>query len=429
MRTRVVITGIGAVTPLGIGIQPLWDGVAAGRSAVGPITRFDASSLGTRIAGEIKGFDPEAHFSRKEARRMEPFVQYALIAARQAVADANLFANGLAKGRVGVIVGTGIGGVGILIEQSKILETQGPRRVSPFLIPMMLPDMAAGQIAIDMGVEGPNLAVISACASGSNAIGEAAEMIRRGVVDVMIAGGTESAILPIAIAGFNVMGALSTNNEAGPEANRPFDARRDGFVMGEGAGIVILETLEHALARGVHIYGEVAGYGSSADASHITAPREDGAGAAAAMQAALDDAGLAPADIHYLNAHGTGTPLNDAIETRAIRQVFGKAADRLPVSSTKPVTGHLLGAAGAVEAIICLQAMANGIIPPTINYLEPDPACDLDYVPNHARQAVLNVTMSNSFGFGGHNACLVFRTEPHWAAHLKAVSASKEAAR
>lgn len=410
MSEPVVVTGMGAVTPLGIGIDALWSGVVSGRSAVGPITRFDASGLGTRIAAEVKGFDAEAFFGRKEARRMEPFVQYAVHAARQAVADAGLQNGGLPRSHTGVIIGTGIGGVGILIEQSKVLETQGPRRVSPFLIPMMLPDMAAGQVAIDLGIEGPNMAVISACASGANAIGEAAAMIRRGAAEVMIAGGTEAAILPIAIAGFNVMGALSTNNEAGPGANRPFDARRDGFVMGEGAGVVVLESLSHARARGARIYGEVAGYGASADATHITAPREDGAGAIAAMQRALAEAGLSPEDIDYVNAHGTGTLLNDAIETTAIKQVFGGAAERIPVSSTKPVTGHLLGAAGAVEAIICLLAMREGAIPPTINYAEPDPACDLDYVPNQARAARLRATMSNSFGFGGHNACLVFRT-------------------
>lgn len=410
MGERVVITGIGCVTPMGVGSQALWAGVVGSRSAVGPITRFDASALATRIAAEVRGFDAEAHLGRKEARRMEPFVQYAVVAAREAVADAGLEPGDMPRGRTGVIVGTGIGGLGIVIEQARVLETQGPRRVSPFMIPMMLPDMAAGQIAIDLRLEGPNMAVVAACASGANAIGEAAAMLRRGAAEVMIAGGTEAAILPIAIAGFNVMGALSTNNEAGPEANRPFDARRDGFVMGEGAGILVLETLRHARARGARVYGEVAGYGASADAWHMAAPREDGAGAVAAMQMALDEAGLAPGDIDYLNAHGTGTTLNDAIETAAIKKVFGEAAARLPVSSTKPLTGHLLGAAGAVEAIICLQAMVSGLIPATINYAQPDPACDLDYVPNTPRAARLGAVMSNSFGFGGHNACLVLRT-------------------
>ena len=412
MSEPIVVTGMGAVTPLGMGVEALWAGVVAGRSAVGPITQFDASALATRIAAEVHGFDPADHFDRKEARRMERFAQFAVVAARQAVADAGLRIAPPTRTRTGVIVGTGIGGVSILIEQSRILEEQGPRRVSPFLIPMMLPDMAAGLIAIDQGVEGPNMAVISACASGANAIGEAAEMIRRGAADVMIAGGTESAIIPIAIAGFNVMGALSTNNDAGPAANRPFDARRDGFVMGEGAGILVLESLSHARARGARIYGEVAGYGASADAYHMAAPREDGIAAAAAMRAALTSAGLTPADVDYVNAHGTGTPLNDAIETRAIREVLGNEAGRVPVSSTKPVTGHLLGAAGAVEAIICLQALREGVIPPTINYAEPDPACDLDYVPNEPRRAALRTAMSNSFGFGGHNACLVFRRWP-----------------
>lgn len=412
MSERIVVTGMGAVTPLGLGVEALWSGVLAGRSAVGPITRFDASALATRIAAEVRGFDPADHFDRKEARRMERFAQFAIVAARQAVADAGLRIAPPAHTRTGVIVGTGIGGVSVLIEQNRILEEQGPRRVSPFLIPMMLPDMAAGLIAIDQGLEGPNMAVISACASGANAIGEAAEMIRRGTADVMIAGGTESAIIPIAIAGFNMMGALSTNNEAGPGANRPFDARRDGFVMGEGAGILVLESLSHARARGARIYGEVAGYGTSADAYHMAAPREDGAAAAAAMRSALASAGLSPADVGYVNAHGTGTPLNDAIETRAIHEVFGAVAARVPVSSTKPVTGHLLGAAGAVEAILCLRALAEGVIPPTINYAEPDPACDLDYVPNTPRRASLRAVMSNSFGFGGHNACLIFRGMP-----------------
>ncbi len=411
----VVVTGIGAVTPLGYGVEALWQGVVNGRSAVGPITRFDASPLATQIAAEVKGINMEEHFDRKTARRMEPFVQYAVIAARQAVQDANLLSNGVKRERVGVIVGTGIGGVGILVQQSKVLETQGPRRVSPFLIPMMLPDMASGQVAIDLGITGPNMAVISACASGTNAIGEAAEVIRRGAADVMITGGTESAIIPIAIAGFNVMGALCTNNQAGPGANRPFDARRDGFVIGEGSAILVLESLSHARARGARIYGEVAGYGATADASDMVAPRPDGAGAAAAMRAALDDAHLSPADIDYINAHGTGTQLNDAMETAAIKTVFGDRAARVPISSTKPVTGHMLGAAGAVEAVLCLQAMAAGTIPPTINYAEPDPACDLDYVPNQARPANLRVTMSNSFGFGGHNACLVFRATPEEA--------------
>ncbi len=416
MRERVVVTGMGAVTPLGLGVQALWSGVIEGRSAVGPITQFDASALATRIAAEVKGLDASAYFDRKEARRMELFVQYAVIAARQAVSEAGLTVTPAARSRTGVIVGTGIGGVRALIEQAKVLETQGPRRVSPFLIPMMLPDMAAGQIAIDQGLEGPNMAIISACASGANAIGEAAEMIRRGAVDVMIAGGTESAIMPVAIAGFNVMGALSTANELGGGANRPFDARRDGFVMGEGAGIVVLETLAHARARGARVLGEVAGYGASADAYHIVAPREDGVGAALAMQAALDDAGLTPADIDYINAHGTGTPLNDAIETRAIHAVFGGEAARLAVSSTKPVTGHLLGAAGAIEAMLCLCALAEGVIPPTINYAEPDPECDLDYVPNEPRPARLRAAMSNSFGFGGHNATLVLCRAPGEAA-------------
>jgi 3-oxoacyl-[acyl-carrier-protein] synthase II len=409
MEERIVVTGIGAVTPLGVGPEALWQGVVSGRSAVGPITRFDASGLETRIAAEVKDFDAEATFGRREARRMEPFVQFALAAARQAVTDAHLLQDGLDRTRIGVMVGTGIGGVGIVLAQAEVLREQGPRRVSPFLVPMMLPDMAAGQIAIDLGLEGPNMAVISACASGANALGEAAEAIRRGAADVMIAGGTEAAILPIAIAGFNVMGALSTNNEAGPGANRPFDARRDGFVIGEGAGILVLEPLSRARARGAHIYGEIAGYGASADAYHIAAPREDAGGAVLAMERALQNAGLIPTDIDYVNAHGTGTPLNDGTETLAIKKVFGQHVARLPVSSTKPVTGHLLGAAGAVEAIICLQALAHSMIPPTINYAEPDPACDLDYVVEGARPAPLRAVMSNSFGFGGHNACLILR--------------------
>jgi 3-oxoacyl-[acyl-carrier-protein] synthase II len=407
--TRVVITGMGAITPLGNDVETFWRNVVAGRSGVGPITLFDASAMKTRIAAEVKGFDPEAWFGRKEARRMDRYAQFALAATQQALQDARLDPAHVDRERVGVILGTGIGGIGALVQGVETLMTRGPDRISPFMVPMMLADTAPGLIAIAYGFRGPNMAVVTACASGTNAIGEAMHLIRRGDADVVIAGGAEAAILPVAVAAFNVMGAISTRNEEPERASRPFDRTRDGFVMGEGAGILILERLEHARARGARIYAEVVGYGTSADAYHITAPLENGEGAALAMRRALADAGLSPRDIDYINAHGTSTPLNDKSETQAIKAVFGEAAYDVPISSTKSMIGHLLGAAGAVEAIVCIRAITDGVIPPTINYEHPDPECDLDYVPNVARRRLVRTAMSNSFGFGGHNACVIFR--------------------
>jgi len=407
--TRVVITGMGAITPLGNDVETFWRNVVAGRSGVGPITLFDASAMKTRIAAEVKGFDPEAWFGRKEARRMDRYAQFALAATQQALQDARLDPAHVDRERVGVILGTGIGGIGALVQGVETLMTRGPDRISPFMVPMMLADTAPGLIAIAYGFRGPNMAVVTACASGTNAIGEAMHLIRRGDADVVIAGGAEAAILPVAVAAFNVMGAISTRNEEPERASRPFDRTRDGFVMGEGAGILILERLEHARARGARIYAEVVGYGTSADAYHITAPLENGEGAALAMRRALADAGLSPRDIDYINAHGTSTPLNDKSETQAIKAVFGEAAYDVPISSTKSMIGHLLGAAGAVGAIVCIRAITDGVIPPTINYEHPDPECDLDYVPNVARRRPVRTAMSNSFGFGGHNACVIFR--------------------
>jgi 3-oxoacyl-[acyl-carrier-protein] synthase II len=407
--TRVVITGMGAITPLGNDVETFWRNVVAGRSGVGPITLFDASAMKTRIAAEVKGFDPEAWFGRKEARRMDRYAQFALAATQQALQDARLDPAHVDRERVGVILGTGIGGIGALVQGVETLMTRGPDRISPFMVPMMLADTAPGLIAIAYGFRGPNMAVVTACASGTNAIGEAMHLIRRGDADVVIAGGAEAAILPVAVAAFNVMGTISTRNEEPERASRPFDRTRDGFVMGEGAGILILERLEHAQARGARFYAEVVGYGTSADAYHITAPPENGEGAALAMRRALADAGLSPRDIDYINAHGTSTPLNDRSETQAIKAVFGEAAYDVPISSTKSMIGHLLGAAGAVEAIVCIRAVADGVIPPTINYENPDPECDLDYVPNVARHQPVRTAISNSFGFGGHNACLIFR--------------------
>lgn len=406
---RVVVTGMGAITPLGNDVETFWQNVVAGRSGVGPITLFDASALKTRIAAEVKGFDPEAWFGRKEARRLDRYAQFALAATQQALQDARLDPGHVDRERVGVILGTGIGGIGSLVQGVETLMTRGPDRISPFMVPMMLADTAPGLIAIAYGFRGPNMAVITACASGTNAIGEAMNLIRRGDADVVIAGGAEAAILPISVAAFNVMGAISTRNEEPERASRPFDRTRDGFVMGEGAGILVLERLEHAQARGARIYAEVVGYGASADAYHITAPLENGEGAALAMRRALADAGLSPREVDYINAHGTGTPLNDKSETQAIKAVFGEAAYDVPISSTKSMIGHLLGAAGAVEAIVCIRAITDGVIPPTINYEHPDPECDLDYVPNTARRRPVRVAMSNSFGFGGHNACVIFR--------------------
>jgi len=407
VRKRVVITGLGCISPLGHDPQTLWENIQAGRSGVGPITFYDASEFSTRIAAEVKGFDPVSAFSSREARRMDRFSQFAVVAARQAIKNAGLDITDANRDRIGVIIGTGIGGIKTIYEQIQIMQQRGPSKVSPFLVPMMLPDSGPGMVAIYLGLRGPNLAVITACATGTNAIGEAAENIRRGQSEVMLAGGSDAAIVPIAMAGLSVMGALSERNDAPQQASRPFDRNRDGFVMGEGAGIVVLESLEFAQARGAHILAELSGYGSTCDAYHISAPAENGSGAARCMVVALEHAGLSQADIHYINAHGTSTQLNDKSETAAVKTVFGPLAHQVPISSTKSMTGHLLGAAGALEAVICVKALEHQVIPPTINYETPDPECDLDYVPNTARPAVLEHVMSNSFGFGGHNATII----------------------
>jgi len=409
-RIRVVVTGMGAITPLGHDVASTWTRLCQGESGVGPVTLFDASNLRTRIAAEVKGFEPVAHFGRREARHYDRFSQFALVAAGQAIADSGLtFDNNGASERTGVIIGSGVGGIASLLEAADIYANQGPRRISPFLIPRMLADSAAGQVAIAFGIRGPNMAVVAACATGTNVIGEAAEMIRRGWVDAVVAGGSEAAITGVSLAAFNVMRAISTDNENPTRASRPFDATRNGFVMGEGAGVLVLERLERALARDAHIYGQVVGYGSTADAFHMAAPAEDGRGAAQSMRMALEEAGLSPAEVDYINAHGTSTLLNDKTETIATKTVFGEHAHHVAISSTKSMIGHLLGAAGAVEAIICLKALNEGLIPPTINYQHPDPDCDLDYVPNVARPAAIRTAMSNSFGFGGHNATIILQ--------------------
>jgi len=407
---RVVITGLGAISPLGNDVNSTWANIVAGKSGVGPITHFDASHHETRIAAEVKGFDPVAAFGRKDARRMDRFTQLALFAAAQAIEDAGLKITPENTYRIGVVIGSGVGGIETIVNETVTMRERGANRISPFMVPMMLSDTAPGMVAISYGIRGPNLSVVSACATGSNTIGEAADWIRYGRVDAVVAGGTEAGIIPLAIGGFNVMGALSRRNDEPEKASRPFDKHRDGFVTGEGAGVLILEDYQHAQMRGAKIYAEVVGYGSTADAYHITAPDETGAGAAAAMQIALDQAGLKPADIDYLNAHGTSTPLNDKSETAAIKRVFGETAYDIPISSTKSMTGHLLGAAGAVEALIGVKAIQDCIVPPTINYETPDPECDLDYVPNTERRKTVRRVMSNSFGFGGHNACIILAT-------------------
>jgi 3-oxoacyl-[acyl-carrier-protein] synthase II len=409
MSRRVVITGMGAITPVGNDVAQTWESLKAGQSGIARITLFDPSDLATQFAGEVKNFNPAERFGHKEARRMDRVTQFAMEACSQAVTSSGLLENGIDRDRVGVVIGSGVGGVGTLLKQYDVLKSRGPRRVSPFLIPMMLPDTSAAQIAIEYGLRGPNMAIITACATGTNAIGEAFEMVARGAADAILAGGTEAGILPITIAGFNVMGALSVRNDDPAGACRPFDANRDGFVISEGAVVLVIESLEQAQARGATIHAEIVGYGTSVDANHMAAPLETGDGARLAMQNALDRAGLAPQMVGYLNAHGTSTRLNDVAETRAIKTVLGEHAYDTAVSSSKSMTGHLLGGAGALEALICVNVLEDGIIPPTINYEVPDPDCDLDYVPNEARPANVQVAMSNSFGFGGHNACVILR--------------------
>jgi 3-oxoacyl-[acyl-carrier-protein] synthase II len=406
---RVAITGMGLVTPVGNDLPSSWSAILAGRSGTGLIAQFDSSSFKTHIAAEVKNFDPTLYVDKKEARRMDRFLHFAAAAAQEAVADAKLDVTHFTPRRVGVVVGSGIGGVHTLLEQHDIMNERGPRRVSPFTVPGLMLNSAAAHIGIMTGARGPNLAIATACATGTHTIGEATEMIRRGSADAMICGGAEAAIVPMAMAGFENMGALSSRNDDPERASRPFDLHRDGFVMGEGAGILILERLDLARARGAHIYAEIAGYGTTCDAYHITAPLEDGSGAIDCMQIALQNAGLAPEAVQYINAHGTSTQLNDVTETLAIKTVFGDHAYRLAASSTKSMTGHLMGAAGAIEGIFTVLALRDQMLPPTINYETPDPACDLDYVPNQARAAAVDVAMSNSFGFGGHNATAVFR--------------------
>jgi 3-oxoacyl-[acyl-carrier-protein] synthase II len=407
MRKRVVITGMGCISPLGNDVSSLWVNILAGKSGVGLITHYDTTNFSVKIGAEVRDFDGVALFGTRDARRMDRFVQFALASSLQAVKHANLMISETNRDRIGVILGTGIGGMNTLFQQMEVYFQRGPERVSPFLVPMMLPDSAAGQVAIQLGLRGPNMAIVSACASGTNAIGEAAEAIRRGSADVILTGGSEAVITPIAMAGLGVMKALSTRNEAPERASRPFDKDRDGFVMGEGSAILVLESLEFARSRGAMIFGEISGYGTSNDAFHISAPAENGAGAALCMQSALENAGLAARDIGYINAHGTSTQLNDKSETAAIKTVFGERAYDIPVSSTKSMTGHLLGAAGALEALICLKTLQDDFLPPTINYETPDPECDLDYVPNQARPLKVQHIMSNSFGFGGHNASII----------------------
>ena len=407
MRKRVVVTGLGCVSPLGNTVAETWQALLAGKSGAASITHFDASQHETKFAAEVKGFDGVALFGVREARKMDRFTQFALAATLEALAQANFPIDASNRDRVGVLIGSGIGGIITLLEQAEVMRERGPERISPFLIPMMISDSAAGMVAIRLGARGPNMALATACASGSNAIGEAAEMIRRGSVDVMIAGASEASIVALAMGGMNVMGALSTRNDDPERASRPFDKDRDGFLMAEGAGILILESLEHAQARGAKVLCEMNGYGTSDDAYHVSAPAENGAGAALSMQYALDNAGLKPTNIGYINAHGTSTPLNDKSETAAIKTVFKEYAYRVPVSSTKSMTGHLLGASGALEAVVCTKVLQENLLPATINYETPDPECDLDYVPNQTRQARPAHVMSNSFGFGGHNATLI----------------------
>ena len=409
VKNRVVVTGMGTLCPLGLDTTTTWEGLIAGKSGIDYITLFDPESCKTKFAGEVKGFEPTNYVGRKEARHMDRFAQLSVAASIQAVEHSGIQINSANQDSIGIVVGSGIGGLTTLFEQARILIEKGPDRVSPFLAPMMISDMAAAQASIVLGIKGPNLCTTSACSSGSDAIGVAYELIRQGGAQIMLAGGSEAIINQLGITAFNALNAISTRNNEPPLASRPFDAERDGFIISEGAGILVLEDLAHAQGRGANILAELISYGASADAFHITQPLEDGGGAARAMQTALNKAGLAPTEIDYINAHGTSTPLNDRMETRAIKTVFGDSAYRIPISSTKSMTGHLIGAAGAVEAIICIMTIRNGVIPPTINLTHPDPDCDLDYVPNTARRAKVTTALSNSFGFGGHNSVLILR--------------------
>jgi 3-oxoacyl-[acyl-carrier-protein] synthase II len=406
---RVVVTGLGATTPLGNTLAEYWEGLLSARNGIGPITLFDASKHGCRIAGEVKGFDPHLYLDRKEAKRMDRFSQFAVCTSKQALVDAKLEINDLNADQIGVMIGTGIGGLKVMEEQQEVYLTRGPDRASPFMIPMMIGNMAAGLTAIQTGAKGPNSCAVTACAAGSNAVGDAFRIVQRGFAQAMICGGTEAAVTPLSVAGFVACRAMSTRNDDPAHASRPFDRDRDGFVLGEGSGILILEELEHALSRGARIYAEVVGYGMTCDAYHMTSIVPGGEGAARAIRLAMKDGGLEPADISYINAHGTSTPVNDPTETAAIKTVLGKQAYKVPVSSTKSMTGHLLGGSGGIEAVAAVMSVANDRIPPTINLENPDPECDLDYVANHSRSQPVEVALSNSFGFGGHNVTLAFR--------------------
>ncbi len=407
-QVRVVVTGIGMICPVGTTREEAWAGVRAGRSGVAPISRIDTTGLATTFAGEVRGFDPAAALGKKEARRTDRFAQFAVVAAREALTQAGLTIDPGNAERIGALIGTGMGGMETLEHGAETLLREGAARLSPFFVPMFLPNMASGTVAIAVGARGPNFGPTSACASSAHAIGEAAAMIRRGAADAMLAGGGEAPVTRLGVAGFNAMGALSTRNDDPAGASRPFDAERDGFVLAEGGAVLVLEAAVHAGRRGARVLGEVAGYGTTDDANHMVQPAPGGAGAARAMRAALAEAKLDPDAIDYVNAHGTSTQLNEKLETEALKAAFGEHAHRVPISSTKSMTGHLLGAAGALEAAFCLLAMADGCVPPTINQRVPDPACDLDYVPNRAREASLRHVMSNSMGFGGHNVSLIF---------------------
>lgn len=406
---RVVITGLGLVTPLGIGVNETWTALCEGKSGISEITQFDTSAYQTKIAGEVKGFNPEDYLPKKEARRTERFIAYAVAATRMAVEDSGLVINDSNADRVGVLTGCGLGGLLILEENNRIIEHKGPKRVSPFLIPMLIGNMAPGMISIHFKARGPNASIATACAAGTHGIGEAFEIVRTGKADAMITGGMESVITPTCVAGFNAMKALSTRNDEPEKASRPFDRDRDGFVVGEGAGILIIETLEGALERGARIYAEIIGYGMSGDGYHMTAPSPDGDGMIRCMSAAIDDAGISYDMIGYINAHGTSTPFNDLYETRAIKSVLKDKAYSVPISSTKSMTGHLLGGAGGIETVFTTLAIHESMIPPTINFENPGEECDLDYVPNTARKAEVDIAMSNSFGFGGTNATLILK--------------------
>ena len=409
MERRVVITGMGAVTPVGNDVAESWENLKAGRSGVAAITRFDTSELETKFAGEVKDFDANKLLGRKAARRLDRYTHFAMEATRQAVDDSRLLDNGTDRNRVGMVIGSCVGGMDATLYQYDVLRDKGPSKVSPFTITMILPDTAPARIAIDYNFTGPNLAVVTACATGTNSLGEAFEIIKRGAADAMIAGGAEAAVNPLIISSFNVMKALSCNNADPAGACRPFDLNRDGFVMSEGSAVLVLEELEHAKKRGATILAEFIGYGTSVDANHMAAPLENGAGAILAMRRAIERAGIEPEEVDYINAHGTGTRLNDKVETLAVKEVFGEHAYDTITSSSKSMTGHLYGAAGAIEAVVCVKTLTDGIIPPTINYETPDPECDLDYTPNEARRADVSMAMSNSFGLGGRNATIIFK--------------------